>query len=113
MSSGEQVLDVPAVAFAAGYKFCPMDSDVVVYYLKRKILGEQLHANIIPTTDVYASSPDKLPLGKLIFLILKKKIAPYMFDSRYIQGFNIMLKAKMVVDWPRLLKWSPPFFMSL
>lgn len=61
MSSGEQVLDVPAV-FSAGYKFCPMDSDVVVFYLKRKILGEQL-PNIIPTTDVYASSPDKLPLG--------------------------------------------------
>ncbi|KAH8511086.1 hypothetical protein H0E87_008575 [Populus deltoides] len=56
MSSG-----VPAVA--AGYRFCPMDEDLVVYYLKRKILGEQLPANIIPTTDVYASSPDKLPLG--------------------------------------------------
>jgi hypothetical protein len=60
------------VPVAAGYKFCPMDDDLVVYYLKRKILGEQLPANLIPTIDVYASSPDKLPLGKFSIFFFKK-----------------------------------------
>ncbi|KAJ6410948.1 hypothetical protein OIU84_007657 [Salix udensis] len=30
--------------------------------VEKKILGQQLPLDIIPTTDVYASSPDKLPL---------------------------------------------------
>ncbi|KAJ6760395.1 putative proteinC DOMAIN-CONTAINING PROTEIN 6 [Salix purpurea] len=48
--------------FPPGYKFCPNDDDLIVHYLKKKILGQQLPLDIIPTTDVYASSPDKLPL---------------------------------------------------
>ncbi|KAJ6976561.1 NAC domain-containing protein 86-like [Populus alba x Populus x berolinensis] len=60
MASGGQALNVPVLL--AGYRFSPNNDDLVVYYLKRKILGQQLPADVIPTTDVYASSPDKLPL---------------------------------------------------
>ena len=58
MASGAQALNV-----LSGYRFGPNDDDLIVHYLKKKILGQQLPADVIPTTDVYASSPDKLPLG--------------------------------------------------
>jgi hypothetical protein len=58
MASGAQATNVPT-----GYRFSPNDDDLIVHYLKKKILGQQLPADVIPTTDVYASSPDKLPLG--------------------------------------------------
>ncbi|KAL9337227.1 hypothetical protein Peur_068996 [Populus x canadensis] len=57
MAGGAQASNVPT-----GYRFSPNDDDLVVHYLKKKILGQQLPADVIPTTDVYASSPDKLPL---------------------------------------------------
>jgi hypothetical protein len=67
MASAGQALNVPVLL--AGYRFSPHNDDLIVYYLKRKILGQQLPADVITTTDVYASSPDKLPLGK-VFLSL-------------------------------------------
>jgi hypothetical protein len=68
MATGGQALNVPVLL--AGYKFSPDNDDLIVYYLKRKILGQQLPADVITTTDVYASSPDKLPLGKVFFFSL-------------------------------------------
>jgi hypothetical protein len=68
MASAGQALNRPALP--AGYRFSPNNDDLIVYYLKRKILGQQLPADVIPTTDVYASSPDKLPLGKVFSLLL-------------------------------------------
>ncbi|KAJ6418894.1 hypothetical protein OIU84_002129 [Salix udensis] len=61
MATGGQALNRPTLP--AGYRFSPNNDDLIVYYLKRKVLGQQLPADIIPTTDVYASSPNKLPLG--------------------------------------------------
>jgi len=68
MASAGQALNRPTLP--AGYRFSPNNDDLIVYYLKRKILGQQLPADVIPTTDVYASSPDKLPLGKVFSLLL-------------------------------------------
>ena len=69
MASAGQALNVPALL--PGYRFSPNNDDLIVYYLKRKILGQQLPADVIPTTDVYASSPDKLPLGKVFSLLYR------------------------------------------
>ncbi|KAL3574678.1 hypothetical protein D5086_022779 [Populus alba] len=60
MFSAGQALNRPTLP--AGYRFSPNNDDLIVYYLMRKILGQQLPADVITTTDVYASSPDKLPL---------------------------------------------------
>ncbi|XP_050229632.1 NAC domain-containing protein 86-like [Mercurialis annua] len=52
------------VDLPSGYKFKPTSVELVVYYLKRKImgvLGDKLQANTIPTTDVYACNPQHLP----------------------------------------------------
>ncbi|KAF8409585.1 hypothetical protein HHK36_005663 [Tetracentron sinense] len=43
-----------------GYRFRPTDSELVVYYLKNKMLGRPLPANIIEEYNVYSCSPDQL-----------------------------------------------------
>ncbi|KAK9272548.1 hypothetical protein L1049_002921 [Liquidambar formosana] len=49
----------------SGYKFCPLDTELVLHYLKRKILGQQLPADIIKTvTDLYKVNPNQLPLSE-------------------------------------------------
>ncbi|CAL5428970.1 unnamed protein product [Camellia sinensis] len=46
----------------SGYTFSPRDSELVVHYLKKKILNQELPANIITTIDVYSyDSPNQLP----------------------------------------------------
>nr|XP_027075666.1 NAC domain-containing protein 41-like [Coffea arabica] len=55
---GKQVLNLPF-----GYRFYPTN-DQVIHYLKQKILGGELPADIIPTIDVYSHNPDQLPLDK-------------------------------------------------
>jgi hypothetical protein len=102
MASAGQALNRPTLP--AGYRFSPNNDDLIVYYLKRKILGQQLPADVIPTTDVYASSPDKLPLGKVfsllyiyiyIFLLRKKKSCLFFF--KFLFCF-IMDKACWIMD---------------
>ncbi|KAJ6418893.1 hypothetical protein OIU84_002128 [Salix udensis] len=63
MASGGQALNVPVLI--PGYRFIPTNDELIVYYLKRKIMGQQLPCDVIPTIDVYASNPDKLPLDDL------------------------------------------------
>ncbi|GMP94321.1 hypothetical protein CsSME_00043811 [Camellia sinensis var. sinensis] len=49
----------------SGYTFSPRDSELVVHYLKKKILNQELPANIITTIDVYSyDSPNQLPLSE-------------------------------------------------
>ncbi|KDP34388.1 hypothetical protein JCGZ_12782 [Jatropha curcas] len=61
------------VVLPFGYKFCPTDSELILFYLKSKILGQdpivkkksldQDLIDIIPTIDVFSSNPDQLPVG--------------------------------------------------
>ncbi|EEF36295.1 NAC domain-containing protein 86 [Ricinus communis] len=55
-NSNLEELDLPY-----GYRFRPSKAELLVHYLKRKIMGEQLPANVIPTIDVYACNPEQLP----------------------------------------------------
>ncbi|KAJ4836428.1 hypothetical protein Tsubulata_043007 [Turnera subulata] len=50
-----------ALNLPTGYVFTPTDEELVVFYLKRKIEGEALPADIITTLDVYSLSPEELP----------------------------------------------------
>ncbi|KAL7181782.1 hypothetical protein ACSBR1_040644 [Camellia fascicularis] len=57
--NGEQLI------LPSGYIFSPLDSEVVVHYLKKKILNQELPAHIIATIDVYSyDSPNQLPLSE-------------------------------------------------
>ncbi|KAL7181783.1 hypothetical protein ACSBR1_040645 [Camellia fascicularis] len=49
----------------SGYMFSPLDSELVVHYLKKKILNQELPPHIIATIDVYSyDSPNQLPLSE-------------------------------------------------
>ncbi|KAJ0538740.1 putative transcription factor NAM family [Helianthus annuus] len=47
-------------ALEPGYRFCPTDSELIIYYLKRKIeLGEQSRCRIYDV-HVYSHHPNEL-----------------------------------------------------
>ncbi|PPD75384.1 hypothetical protein GOBAR_DD27691 [Gossypium barbadense] len=44
-----------------GFRFHPTDVELVMYYLKRKVLGQKLLLNVIAKVDVYKFAPWDLP----------------------------------------------------
>ncbi|KAF7819374.1 NAC domain-containing protein 83-like [Senna tora] len=44
-----------------GYRFCPTDEELVIHYLKRKVLSHPLPASVIPDFDVFRTHPSSLP----------------------------------------------------
>ncbi|KAI8015302.1 NAC domain-containing protein 17 [Camellia lanceoleosa] len=46
-----------------GFRFHPMDEELVVDYLKRKICQKRIKLSIIGETDVYKWDPEELPVG--------------------------------------------------
>ncbi|CAL5358814.1 unnamed protein product [Camellia sinensis] len=64
----------------SGYRFSPLDSELVVHYLKKKILNQELPANIITTIDVYSYDfPDQLPLSEFKYGLTNEW---YFFTTR-------------------------------
>ncbi|KAF7076747.1 hypothetical protein CFC21_081360 [Triticum aestivum] len=44
-----------------GYRFQPTDAELILYYLKRKILGKKLRPNPVTEIDIYQFAPWDLP----------------------------------------------------
>ncbi|GAB2287238.1 hypothetical protein Dimus_021620 [Dionaea muscipula] len=44
-----------------GFRFHPTDEELVMYYLKRKVMGKPLHAEVISELDIYKFEPSDLP----------------------------------------------------
>ncbi|KAK6924247.1 NAC domain, partial [Dillenia turbinata] len=44
-----------------GFRFHPTDVELILYYLKRKVLGKKLHFDLIAELDIYKFSPWDLP----------------------------------------------------
>lgn len=44
-----------------GYRFHPTDEELVLHYLKRKVLSIPLPASVIPEFDVFLTDPWGLP----------------------------------------------------
>jgi hypothetical protein len=58
-----------------GYRFHPTDEELVVHYLKRKVLGLPMPASVIPEFDVFQNDPSSLPgLSKIQILQLVNQI---------------------------------------
>ncbi|XP_078148016.1 NAC domain-containing protein 53-like [Carex rostrata] len=51
----------PAVPLAPGFRFHPTDEELVIYYLKRKILNRPLRLDAIAEIDLYKFEPWDLP----------------------------------------------------
>ncbi|OWM70249.1 hypothetical protein CDL15_Pgr026099 [Punica granatum] len=44
-----------------GFRFCPTDDELVLYYLKRKVLGKPFRCDVITSLNIYAHQPWDLP----------------------------------------------------
>ncbi|XVF47371.1 hypothetical protein PTKIN_Ptkin03bG0103700 [Pterospermum kingtungense] len=47
-------------SFPPGYRFCPLDEELVLYYLKKRVLNEPLPQNRIMEVNLYRHNPEKL-----------------------------------------------------
>ncbi|KAK9288881.1 hypothetical protein L1049_017348 [Liquidambar formosana] len=43
-----------------GYRFCPRDDELIVHYLKKKVMNEALPLNNIMEVNLYMHNPEKL-----------------------------------------------------
>lgn len=63
------------VGLPPGFRFHPTDEELVNYYLKRKINGQEIELDIIPEVDLYKCEPWELagpppPPPPLCFLLM-------------------------------------------
>lgn len=56
------------VGLPPGFRFHPTDEELVNYYLKRKIIGQEIELDIIPEVDLYKCEPWEL--AGLAYLLL-------------------------------------------
>ncbi|KAJ0615619.1 putative transcription factor NAM family [Helianthus annuus] len=49
------------LTLAPGFRFKPTDEILVVYYLKRKILGKKIASNAVAEVNIYDFCPWDLP----------------------------------------------------
>ncbi|VVB14892.1 unnamed protein product [Arabis nemorensis] len=67
------------VSLPPGFRFHPTDEELITYYLKRKINGQEIELEIIPEVDLYKCEPWDLP-GKS--LLPSKDQEWYFFSPR-------------------------------
>lgn len=65
------------VSLPPGFRFHPTDEELITYYLKRKINGQEIELEIIPEVDLYKCEPWDLP-GKN-YLVNHKSIYQYIY----------------------------------
>ena len=44
-----------------GFRFHPMDDELVMYYLKKKVMGKKMSFEVISELDIYKFVPQDLP----------------------------------------------------
>ena len=59
-----------------GFRFHPTDAELVGYYLKRKVDGQEIELEVIPVVDLYKFDPWELP-GTL-------RISPFEFLLKFV-----------------------------
>lgn len=52
--------EMAPVGLPPGFRFHPTDEELVNYYLKRKISGQEIELDIIPEVDLYKCEPWEL-----------------------------------------------------
>ena len=59
-SALKRVKEMAPVGLPPGFRFHPTDEELVNYYLKRKINGQEIELDIIPEVDLYKCEPWEL-----------------------------------------------------
>lgn len=57
------------VGLPPGFRFHPTDEELVNYYLKRKINGQEIELDIIPEVDLYKCEPWELAGPYSLFML--------------------------------------------
>ncbi|XP_044509172.1 NAC domain-containing protein 82-like isoform X2 [Mangifera indica] len=71
-----------------GFRFHPTDVELVMYYLKRKIMGRKFHSDAITEVDIYKCTPWDLPAksslrtGDLMWYFLSPRERKYGSGAR-------------------------------
>lgn len=65
---GRREKKMSPVGLPPGFRFHPTDEELVNYYLKRKINGQEIELDIIPEVDLYKCEPWELA-GFLLLLL--------------------------------------------
>ncbi|XVE59986.1 hypothetical protein DITRI_Ditri05aG0090400 [Diplodiscus trichospermus] len=47
-------------SFPPGFRFCPLDEELILHYLKKKVMNETLPQNRITEVNLYRHNPEKL-----------------------------------------------------
>ncbi|CAH1448754.1 unnamed protein product [Lactuca virosa] len=55
-----------ACALCPGFRFKPTDVELVMYYLKKKLLGKKLHPEVIAEINIYDFFPWDLPAKSIL-----------------------------------------------
>lgn len=66
----EERKEMAPVGLPPGFRFHPTDEELVNYYLKRKINGQEIELDIIPEVDLYKCEPWELA-GMILHLTLQ------------------------------------------
>lgn len=58
--AGRERKEMAPVGLPPGFRFHPTDEELVNYYLKRKLNGQEIELDIIPEVDLYKCEPWEL-----------------------------------------------------
>lgn len=94
--SRKKVKEMSPVGLPPGFRFHPTDEELVNYYLKRKINGQEIELDIIPEVDLYKCEPWELAgflfliFCLFFFLNYNHPTWPHSHLTKQFSFFNIM-----------------------
>lgn len=95
------------VGLPPGFRFHPTDEELVNYYLKRKINGQEIELDIIPEVDLYKCEPWEL--AGFVFPIFFSSVSHFSPTPFYISiSFDCMRKFG---TYFHVFKWFEQFFL--
>lgn len=102
------------VGLPPGFRFHPTDEELVNYYLKRKISGQEIELDIIPEVDLYKCEPWELAGSILCFFHFSYSKFPHSHVFNTLKLYTIFIfqyyARKCVYFMPLIwLLWSKKF----
>ena len=91
-NNGEQTFSLDNLP--SGYRFCPTDVELILFYLRKKVLHQPLPPNrIIEVANLYAYHPDQLAgsfFNSCLLISIYIYICVYIYIYIYIYIYSFM-----------------------